>query len=165
MDLKKNLSTWKDEIKVILICLLVLLLIVTVIMTTVKKEEQNMSEDKIVSTFSDNGEFIFNTTEKQNTITFTLKNETNNKKNYNLEIKSVTNPLNDISKLTYDLWINDIQEVSNEIFPNVEMLLLEGSTIDAHETLEYKLILKYAEEEIESSKTVRGKLTIKDTKH
>lgn len=165
MDLKKNLSTWKDEIKVILICLLVLLLIVTVIMTTVKKEEQNMSEDKIVSTFSDNGEFIFDTTESQKTITFTLKNETNNKKNYNLGIKSVTNPLNDTSRLTYDLWINDIQEVSNEIFPNVEMLLLEGSTIDAHETLEYKLILKYTEEENKTSETIRGKLTIEDTKH
>lgn len=165
MDSKKKLSTWADEIKVILICLVFLLVIVTIIMTTVKKEEQNMLENEIVSTFENNGEFIFNTTDEQKIITFTLKNETNNKKSYNLGIKSVTNPLNDFSKLTYDLWINENQEVSNEIFPNVEMLLLDEATIDAHETIEFKLVLKYSEKEIESPKTVRGKLTIEDTKH
>lgn len=161
---KKSVTRW-NRLKLIGVSSILLCFVTTIIVMKIKTEDNIVSRDNVIATFENNGEFIFQTSEKNKTIIFSLKNESDIKKNYNLKLQSVTNSLNDFSKLTYDLWINENQEVANEIFPNREMLLLDGAEIDAHKNLDFKLMIKYESNDRQSAQSVRGKLTIEDTKH
>jgi hypothetical protein len=154
-----------DQLKIVAMCLILLLIIITAIMVISKKEEHHDNYDKILKTEIDqNGEFAFDTNEKNKTIVFKISNESKEEKKYNLGLTHITNSLENFSFLTYDLWINDEEEIYNEIFPQEDMLLLDGATIDANKNLEVKLILKYetpASEQIEKQ-TIRGKITIEE---
>lgn len=153
-----------DQLKIIALCLIALLIILSIIAVT-KKEKTDDSQEKVLNTeIAQNGEFIFETTEKSKTFTFKIINDSKNVKNYNLGLTHLSNALENFSSLTYDLWINDTEEIYNEIFPKEDMLLLDGASIDANKTLEIKLVLKYEIREGESKEiqTIRGKINIEE---
>lgn len=150
--------------KVILMGCLFLFLIVSMICTIAKKEEPSKNSDNNLKVeIMENGQIKFDTTSKTQTITFQIKNNTKENKTYNIGLKEILNPLEEPSTLTYDLWLNDKQEIYSELFPKEDMLILDGASINQNDYLEGKLILKYetTNNAIEN-KIIQGKLTIEE---
>lgn len=150
--------------KVILVGCLFLFLIVSMICTIAKKEEPSKNSDNNLKVeIMENGQIKFDTTSKTQTITFQIKNNTKENKTYNIGLKEILNPLEEPTTLTYDLWLNDKQEIYSELFPKEDMLILDGASINQNDYLEGKLILKYetTNNAIEN-KIIQGKLTIEE---
>lgn len=164
MSKNKNKIKQSDHMKVILMGCLFLFLIVSMICTIAKKEEPSKNSDNNLKVeIMENGQIKFDTTSKTQTITFQIKNNTKENKTYNIGLKEILNPLEEPSTLTYDLWLNDKQEIYSELFPKEDMLILDGASINQNDYLEGKLILKYetTNNAIEN-KIIQGKLTIEE---
>lgn len=164
MSKNKNKIKQSDHMKVILVGCLFLFLIVSMICTIAKKEEPSKNSDNNLKVeIMENGQIKFDTTSKTQTITFQIKNNTKENKTYNIGLKEILNPLEEPSTLTYDLWLNDKQEIYSELFPKEDMLILDGASINQNDYLEGKLILKYetTNNAIEN-KIIQGKLTIEE---
>lgn len=164
MSKNKNKIKKSDHMKVILVGCLFLFLIVSMICTIAKKEEPSKNSDNNLKVeIMENGQIKFDTTSKTQTITFQIKNNTKENKTYNIGLKEILNPLEEPSTLTYDLWLNDKQEIYSELFPKEDMLILDGASINQNDYLEGKLILKYetTNNAIEN-KIIQGKLTIEE---
>lgn len=154
-----------DQLKIVAMCLILVLIVITAITTIKKKDTPNDSYDNQLKTeIEQNGEFVFETKEKSKTIIFKINNQGKEEKNYNLGLSHISNDLEDFSSLTYDLWINNTEEIYNEIFPGEDMLLLDGATIEAGKTLEIKLVLKYEVQDGEQmeNQTIKGKIMIEE---
>ena len=93
---------------------------------------------------------------------WTEKYYTQKKKNYSIGLKGVSNTLKNLESLTYDLKINGIEEIQQEIFPNEDILLIDGAEIDVLEELECQLIIKYLNEESNEEETIKGKIMIEE---
>lgn len=164
MSKNKNKIKQSDHMKVILVGCLFLFLIVSMICTIAKKEEPSKNSDNNLKVeIMENGQIKFDTTSKTQTITFQIKNNTKENKTYNIGLKEILNPLEEPTTLTYDLWLNDKQEIYSELFPKEDMLILDGASINQNDYLEGKLILKYetTNNAIEN-KIIQGKLTIEE---
>ena len=63
-----------DQLKIIALCLIALLIVLSIIAVT-KKEKTDDSQEKVLNTeIAQNGEFVFETTEKSKTFTFKIIN-------------------------------------------------------------------------------------------
>ncbi|MCI8394336.1 MAG: hypothetical protein HFH86_02505 [Bacilli bacterium] len=156
-------------IRIILAGIIILASIVGMIYSIVKKEQKSEEpSNKIVMLDEEKGKIILENIKPNDTKTiyFHVKNDSNEEKVYNVETKNIKNELTDPTKLRYDLFINDKLEISNEIFPSEDMLLIEGALVYANDDLEFKVVLNYlGENESEDlGKNVSGSLIVVEDK-
>lgn len=159
----KNTVTLIDKVKLVASVLILIIIIAFGIVSIVKKEEKNtISTEELHVSLENNGEILFHTKEKENMLSFKIKNDSQKKKNYSIGLKGVSNTLKNLESLTYDLKINGIEEIQQEIFPNEDILLIDGAEIDVLEELECQLIIKYLNEESNEEETIKGKIMIEE---
>lgn len=152
----------KDTFRIVLVGILVIFVMVLGIQKTItKKEKSENKEPEMKEKRTEEISFQIEENAKKE-IVLQVKNDTSNKKNYDLEITNVQNELNDPTMLTYEIFVNQEQKVYRETFPKEEMKLVDGTEINAHENLEIKMILNYKKNGSEIGKNISAKLMIQE---
>lgn len=157
------------QMKLILGALLATVLVFAAIysIATRNKEEKpkQKEENGLQMTYENDGNIVMNSLKDKDTvtITFQIKNNTTNKKNYDISLEGLENNLEDTTKLTYNLYQNNEQEIFNEIFPTEDMFIIDGNEIYANQTVEYKMIITYNNEATDNKdlgKNIRAQIKV-----
>jgi len=167
---KKQMANWNqtDQMKLVLAGLLILMILVVGIYSLVSKKDDQAPNPATGLVIEKENEGKFQLANIQNgtntTITFKVENKSSEKKAYNLIVSEIQNELVDPTKCTYNLFINNQQEIFDEIFPSEDMLLIDGAEVNANDNLEFKIVIQYhnSESSEDFGKSLSGKLDVRE---